>query len=222
MNDQFYVIYYPHDICSPVDSISSNIVTVITQQPALPAVFISGTTSLDSGTMSTITVAVTNSGFSPMYQWQDSTQTNDWQDLPGETGTSLSFKPEHSGDKIRCRYSSVDLCNTFSNIESNVLEFALKVPADTVTNPTVPIDSNADLKCYPNPVHSTLTVSGMKLTDQWQTLTIVNSSGQQIRTIDLRGQAILNIPVDGLPIGMYFIFLKTSGSKTAKLKFIKR
>src|SRR5262249_23106053 len=161
---------------------------------------------LDAGASTLISSTLNNGGNAPVYQWQDSTDIHSWQDIPGANASTINYTPSSNGSAIRCRLTSNAPCTSVTTAISKALIFQL----------------NYGGKIAPNPVGTTLNISGLKLSDHWVTLNIISVSTSTIMiTKDISNQTSVSIPVLQLPSGMYVTELISSTGNRTELKFVK-
>lgn len=183
-----------------------------------PAITISGGTVLQTGQSSSISTSVVNGGPVPAYQWQDSTSLHSWLDIAGATGTSLNYTPANSGDRLRCRLTSNATCPNPIQVNSNVLQFTL-TPVTAID----PVNSRAfGIRYYPNPTDNILYIDSLKLSDRWNTLTVVNMGGARAMTdLVIFNRTTVSLNVQAWPAGYYLVILQRKKGAPVYLKFLK-
>jgi hypothetical protein len=217
-NDQVKVILTSNANCLQTPNATSNIITVTIQPRLTPAVTIAGNTTVNSGQATLITATPLSTGANPIYQWQDSTTTHNWQNIAGATGITINHTPVATGDKLRFLVTSTDNCVHPANATSNVLAFTVTVV--TAINP-VP-SSQYGIKYYPNPVKDYLVLDSLKLTDQWQTLEIKAMDGKQsLLTVSVQNKTRIQFSTAALPKGVYLAVLKRKNGGTVYIEFVK-
>ncbi|MDI3319429.1 T9SS type A sorting domain-containing protein [Pinibacter soli] len=120
--------------------------------------------------------------------------------VAGENYSIIIYHPLQTGDKIRAVLNTNSTCAVVpATISSNTLAFIL-TQTDSITQ---------GVTLYPNPVSSLLTITELKLNEEWLNLEIVNISGERkIFFQDLIGKKQLLIPVQTLSPGYYVAILK--------------
>jgi hypothetical protein len=161
---------------------------------------------------------ITNGGSSPSYFWEDSTTKRpSWAALYPATGASQTYTPPATAGKIRCRLTSNADCANPAAVYSTPLEYIVNTP--TAIAP-VPAD-NYNLHIYPNPVRDWLTIDTLKLSDQWETIEIMDMNGKQVLTQNIQYQTKVIVRTENLSQGMFIAVLRQKNGKGAYLKFIK-
>jgi large repetitive protein len=172
---------------------------------------IAGATNVMRG-QSTVIVATSNPTRLPIsYQWQDSTQANGWNNIVGETGSNIDYTLANNGDRLRCMITGNSPCET-EEVWSNTLQFTIG-DASVITSE----------KLRNNPVtNGILTIDSLKLSDNWETLEIINSNtGQRQQIQQVTGQTSLRIFVSGLSSGVYVAVLRSRSRPPIHFKFMK-
>ena len=184
-----------------------------------PAITISGGTVLQTGQSSSISTSVVNGGPVPAYQWQDSTSLHSWLDIAGATGSSFNYAPANSGDRLRCRVTSAATCPNPIQVNSNVLQFTI-TPVTAID----PVNSrDFGIRYYPNPTDNILYIDSLKLTDRWNTLTVVNMGGARAMTdLVIFNRTTVSLNVQPWPAGYYLVILQRKKGAPAYLKFLKQ
>ncbi|MCG2616963.1 FG-GAP-like repeat-containing protein [Terrimonas sp. NA20] len=178
----------------------------------------SPTLIVNPGASILVSSAVTNTGTTTGFQWQDSTATHSWQNISGAVLSSLNYSPGATGVRLRCLLTGESACSNIT-LPSNVLQFTLNIP--TSINPEPAADHG--IRLYPNPVAQLLRIDTLKLADRWESLQIVSADGKPVlqwRTIV--NQMSVSIDVSQFPAGLYFVIMKKKPEKTVYLKFVKR
>jgi hypothetical protein len=137
-----------------------------------------------------------NPVFSHQWQWQQA--NGEWTNIAGATGdTYIVHKTGHY---------RVQNTNSFCTQISNVIQVSGKL--------------NIDL--FPNPSQEIITISPLPDEDGWKTLTIVNSRGEQARSVlNIDNQNQVSIDIRALPAGIYIVVLKGKSGQKGYLKFVK-
>jgi hypothetical protein len=216
--DLVKVIMTSNAPCASPVTATSNAINMTVNATVTPSIVISGTTTVLTGQNTTISSAILNGGGSPQYQWQDSTSTHNWQNIPGATNAGLTYTPVLTGDKIRCQLVSNANCANPVTVMSNALAFTV----NTVTAVTPVPGSSYGIVYYPNPSTGILFIDSLRLSDKWQTLQVMSMDGKQVMgAISLMNQTKKQINVERLIAGHYILILKRKSGTPAYLKFIK-
>jgi len=184
-----------------------------------PVVSISGNTTVIEGAFTTMTASVSNAGANFQLKWQDSTSTHSWQDLPlPPVPSTYEYKPEKTGDKIRCVLTVNNVCAPANVINSPDLSF--------IVNKVTAIDpvpaARYGLRYYPNPAYSSLIIDSLRIQDQWKQLDITSMDGRQtFMHLTISNLTLIEIPVSGLSAGMYIAVLRNRKGLAVYLKFVK-
>lgn len=185
----------------------------------MPAVTINtASTTVVAGNSASVNTVLTNSGTSPSYQWQDSTQIHTWQNISTATGSSISYKPQATNDKLRCIYTSNTECAQGYQAVSNTLQFTV-----TIGTAVDPLSANSHtIKLYPNPVKEILIADSLRITDNWQTIEIIAVDGKQIMApVSIKNQTKVFITTASFQNGMYTAILRRKHGPPVMIKFIK-
>ncbi|MFC0772555.1 T9SS type A sorting domain-containing protein [Terrimonas alba] len=184
----------------------------------VPAITISGNTTIMQGQSAHLTSNISNGGVSPIYQWQDSSSAHPyWKDIAAGVAATLTYPSPVIGSKIRCRLTSDADCASPSTLFSNVLSF------DVVTAIDIVEPNEYGIKMYPNPASAFLIIDSLKLTDSWQTLDIIGMDGNVVMTaINISGKTSISIDVQTLPRGYYTCLLRKRNGRSLSLKFVKQ
>ncbi len=192
----------------PLQVTSNPVRLVVNSQET--GITISGNPVVSSGQPAKLVSSITNGGKDPIYQWQDSTASHTWQDIPEAVKSNFDYLPALSGDKIRCRMTSSEKCADGLIATSNVLELLVN-SGEEVTG----------IKFYPNPIQSSLTIDSLKLSDKWESLEIVNLSGLRVLVKDIKGLTKVTVQFNNLGPGMYIAILRRSEGEPVFLRFVK-
>ncbi|MBI5858323.1 MAG: VCBS repeat-containing protein [Sphingobacteriales bacterium] len=216
--DLVQVIMTSNANCPVPPTATSNTITVSIINTVVPVLSISGSTTVNSGQSTTITAVPTNGGTVPAYQWQDSTNTHTWQNISGATNSTLVYLPASTGNKIRCILTSNANCASPTTATSNTLTFTVNTVTGT---PPAPV-SSYNIRYYPNPVHSTLFIDSLRLSDKWQTLDIIGiNSNKVLVSVNISNRRTATLNVERLSSGQYMAVLRRKNGSIAYLKFIK-
>ena len=160
---------------------------------------------------------ITNGGTFPSYMWEDSTAERGWATVyPGTTAT-LTYIPPVTAGKIRCRLTSNADCANPVTVFSIPLEYTVNIP--TAIEPVTA--DNYNLRIYPNPVRNWLTIDTLKISDQWQTIEVIDMNGKQVLLQNIHYQSRVTVRTEGLSQGMYIAVLRRKNGKGVYLKFLK-
>ena len=196
-------------VCASPVTVNSNAIT-ITVNAVNSSINISGNTTIMQGTTTTILSAVSNSGTTPSYQWQDSISTHTWQNINGATSSTFDYTLTEPGNKLRCLLTVFNSsCSSSFTVISNVLLF----------NGNLTIK---DIRLYPNPVSSELIIDQIKITGDWETIDIISADGKKSMTgISIVNRTSVSINVQNLAKGVYIAVLNRYGDEPIRLKFVK-
>lgn len=186
----------------------------------IPALNISGNTTVSAGYSTLLTATPNNGGTLPGYHWQDSTRSHTWQNITGSINKTVSYTPDTTGIKVRCILSSSVTCALPAIVISNSLTFTVKVVTTGINDL---IDQSAQVQVYPNPVTTSIVVDSLLAADNWYTVEIVNIYGQKVvqpRFIQNRTQ--VSIPVMQLNKGLYILILRKKNGILTSRTFIKQ
>ncbi|OJW31895.1 MAG: hypothetical protein BGO54_15800 [Sphingobacteriales bacterium 46-32] len=171
---------------------------------AEPSLAITGNTTVSPGASSTINSIISNNGSDNEYQWQDSIPAIGWKNIAGATAASLTYAPQHNGDKLRCLLNSNIGCTGEHVARSNTLVFSINLPTAT-SDPAY----LSGIKMFPNPVTDMLYIDSLQLSDQWQTLEILGADGHLVMgPLFIKNKQQLRIATYGWNRGLYFIILR--------------
>ncbi len=208
--DTIRVVLTSNALCASPANVVSNPIAVVVTNVVTPTITITGNTTVAEGTFTLINAASTNGGNTPSYQWQDSTALYTWQNIPGENGPSINYQPKNSGEGLRCKFISSLACVSSAAMFSAPLVFSV-----------IKYSSSPGI-IVPNPVLGTLNIDSLKLSDNWQTLDVVNlTTGQTVLTHSIANQTRISIDVSGLAPGLYAVVLKRNNGNPEVLRFVK-
>lgn len=184
----------------------------------VPAITISGLTTVNAGTAIPISTFFLDHGGVPGFQWQDSTNLHDWQNITGAMASSLNYTPVATGNKLRCVLSVDGYCTWPPMVISNALSFTVNTP--TGIDP-VEVLSNS-IQLYPNPASSVIIIDSLKLSDHWRTLEILDLAGQkQVSGYSIQNKTRVTITVRHLANGYYVVVLRSKDGTVARKAFVK-
>ncbi|MCF6407300.1 FG-GAP-like repeat-containing protein [Chitinophaga filiformis] len=196
-------------VCRVQSQVSSGTITM-----TAPGITISGDTLIVLGTKSYLRATTSYSGMNSQYQWQDSTRLHTWKDISDATMATINYAPVTSGDKVRCIGKPYPDCIAVSNS----IAIRMNVPTSTPATPSV----GAGYRWYPNPVSSTLYIQDENRLDQVSTVTVFNTLGIRVLTMNNTSrQEKIIINVSNLPGGMYFVETRRKSGKTRHFQFLK-
>jgi len=87
------------------------------------------------------------------------------------------------------------------------------LPCDSLTNLTEHLNSELNIKVYPNPVNDKLFISNLNMAFEYA---IIDIYGRHVR----KGKLFDYIPVEELPAGVYLLIINNK-TESSKIKFIK-
>jgi hypothetical protein len=184
----------------------------------LPTISIGGTTNVSPGDNTLLSAAVTNQGSLPAYQWQDSTSTHDWQNISAANNAQLNYKPEKTGDKIRCILYTTTACASQNTTTSNALVFTVNILTGINNVPY----SNFGIKYYPNPVSSSVYIDSLKLSDRWESLDVIGMDGRYVISyLNIVGKTKAEVNLARFSPGKYIIRLRKKTGERTLIKIIK-
>ena len=111
-------------------------------------------------------------------------------------------------------------------------DVSVTTPGGTVTLPgftfTVvtaidPIPANAlGIRFYPNPTTGSFVIDTLKLSDNWETLEILDGDGRlKLAKLSIKNKARVNVSINYFSNGMYVAILRRQGGQPAIIKFLK-
>ncbi len=198
-----------NDPCASSAAVTSNVISIIVTPSRGPEITITGVTTVPAGASSTITTSIVNGGSSPTYQWQDSTSTHPWANIPGATNAGIDYSPQQTGDALRAIMTTNVECAAMPYAYSNELVFTVES--------TIP-----RMSVYPNPVRSVLTIEN-NTQIQWANADIIDDNGRRLTTFrNTNASAEVRLDVSRLMSGVYFVRLTNRDGKPEYFKFIKQ
>jgi hypothetical protein len=153
------------------------------------------------------TFTVTNPDAGATYTWQIA-NNNVWTNVvPAATG--ITFTAAVPGEY---RVMAVKgPCTSYSI--SQVSNFTNRIPAN---NPF-------GIYLYPNPVINIVTLDSIKLSQNWETLDIINAIGKLVLPeFNIKNKTTISIDVRVLGRGTYFAQLRKKDGEFTTLKFVKQ
>lgn len=212
-NDSIYCVMTSSDECAINPQVTSNRTKVEVRPNVVPSVSVSanpGTTIAD-GQWVTFTASGTNGGSTPGYQW-----TRNGTDIPGATAATYSTNTLRSGDHIRVKMTSADVCASPAMVWSG----NLVINGATSVGNTLPGIEGFGLA--PNPNTGKFILNGEWAAHMYgkeATITVLNMLGQVIysRTAEITsGSWKADINLDAQASGMYLLQLTADGQKGIK------
>ncbi|HEX6171870.1 MAG TPA: hypothetical protein VFZ33_19440 [Chitinophagaceae bacterium] len=204
--------------CASPTTANSNVITMTITNSSVPTITVSGNTIITAGQNTTISSTITNGGSSPIYQWQDSTNTHTWQNIPGASFATINYSPAQSGNKLRCILTSNVVCASPAAVTSNALAFTV-YPVTAIAPVAA---SNYGIRCFPNPAYDNLFIDSLNLADKWQKLDLFSNDGKKlITTLNITGRRSVTLNVSRLPAGQFIAILRRKSGAPVYLKFIK-
>lgn len=183
-----------------------------------PRINISGITTVDAGSYVTLNSTHQQGGTNPTFQWQDSTQKHNWTNISGAVLNNIYYSPEHTQDKVRCIMFSNARCAQPNSAISNTLTFTVNLTTGIGAEPAMA----SGIRIFPNPVKNILTLTGLRVADQWQSLEIFDMQGRRLYSIlNLRNRTFITVDLQSLTPGHYTLLLKSSHLKVAYFKLAK-
>ena len=213
--DLITVVLTSSETCAVPASDTSQPISMVVNPSAVPDVVIAGITNITAGQSSTAKTTIKNGGLHPSFQWQDSTRVSNWRDIVNAKDSLLVYVPANTGDRVRCILKSDGSCVARNTDTSNVLTFAL------THNLVIPGDSSG-VRYFPNPVRNLLTLDGLKASDRYTSVEILNIQGDRtIRVSNIDGQTKVEIITQGLSKGLYVLKLNKKSGGGPHFSFLK-
>lgn len=222
--DQVRVIITTSNICSthPVDT--SNTVIMSITPTVFPTASVIGNTTVDSGQSVALSATFTLPGNYINFSWEDSTRSHSWQPVPGAFIPNITYTPKNTGDKLRFVYTTDIACANAHTVYSTV-RFTLNPVAPPPPPPPTAVDDPAQalgIRIFPNPVQKVLYLDGLKLADQWRSLSFTDLNGKPVLALrNITGQTRLEVPVSGLAAGTYFGVLRDKSGRSVYFRWLK-
>lgn len=144
----------------------------------------------------------------PVYQWLiNGTPAGTNQQI-------LTTPPLDSTTTVQVKMTTSNACTGTIILFSNII--TIRIRQDL--NPGL----SAGVNVHPNPVTNTLVLDSLKLSDQWESLEILDMNGNiKQKRLNIGNQTKLSIPVESLQSGMYIIKLHSSTGNSKSGRFIK-
>ena len=182
--------------CTSPATVTSNTITTSVDKLDTPIININD-----------IILTITNPDAAAVYKWEVQNSSAVWESvLPVING--VVFTASTSG--IYRAKGTKGQCVVFSLADTIVILPRAPEPVYIVA------------RAYPNPVQNELILDSIKLTDKWETLTIINSNGTQtILPVDIKNKTKVVVPIAHLTPGFYFAVLRNKNKKTGQVKFLK-
>ncbi|HLO71472.1 MAG TPA: T9SS type A sorting domain-containing protein, partial [Flavipsychrobacter sp.] len=204
--DEYSVKLIPGAGAPCTTPVNSNKIQMTVMPYIVPAVDItvSPDSNVWSGVMLTFTATVANAGNSPKYQWKLN-GTNITGALSNTWGASnLSDK-----DKVSCEVTSSYICPQPQKVMSNVIGLRIKTGINNL--------EASNVKIYPNPTQTTLTVEGVARGTKIQLKDVLGR--QVLHTTATQSKTVLNTAQ--LTAGNYLLILTTTDGEVMTAKVVK-
>jgi len=216
-NAQVKVLLTNTTTCNPNSTAASNTITMTVNPIVVPNITIDGPFFVVQGQSNTYVSFTSNSGSTPSFLWEDSTNLHNWQAINNGTQSSLSYTPALTGNKLRCRMTSTANCANPTVVYSPPITFTVNISTGVGS---VPADFG--IQIFPNPVRNKLIIDKLKLNDKWQNATINSIDGKRkLITRSLSNRTSIEIELGQLPAGIYVLALNKKSGEGVKQKFIK-
>lgn len=193
-NDQVKLLLTSNAACVVSNTATSNAITIsVQQQLAVPII-----------SLSNRIFTVTNPDNTAAYTWQVNTN-NSWANVvPAATG--ITYTATAAGEYRVMVVKGV--CTNYS--------------ASQVTSFRAPANNAFGIFLYPNPSNNFVKVDSIKLSQNWETLEVINTDGKLILpAINIKNQTAVTINVSTLNKGTYFFQLRRKDGEFTSLKFVK-
>lgn len=207
--DSIAVTVISNELCAIPASAQAGLVLMV--QEAHPVVSIAGNSAVIGGQQTSLAATVADAGTQPVFQWQDSTLSRSWFNIPGAEAAAFIYRPARTGDRIRCLLTSNATCAAGNPVSSNVLVFTVNSA-----------DNEYGVLSYPNPVSGTVFVDNLQAVHQWEQLEVRALNGARYLVQSVKGQTKVPVNLTNLPAGMYIIYLKSAGGFSTSFKIIKQ
>ena len=193
-SNQVKAILTSNATCVTTANATSNVITMTVQQLATPVI-----------TLKDKIFTVDNPDAGATYTWQSYTNGT-WANV-ALAATGISYTASTDGEY---RVMAVkDPCISYS--ESGIAMFRI-----TTTS------NRYGINLYPNPSGGMITLDSIKLSQNWETLDIMNMEGQPIfPRLDIKNKTTVSLDVSGLRKGTYFVLLRRTDNEFTTIQFIK-
>ncbi|MCO5240492.1 MAG: FG-GAP-like repeat-containing protein [Chitinophagaceae bacterium] len=211
--DEVSVRMNSNAVCADTVGVISNAIRIRVNEMTDPTLEIFGDTLVKSGESVILTATLANAAGQGMLQWQEKKTAGGWHDIPGAVGAELTYAPETSGDKVRCFYSTSDICSIVNELKSNEITFVIS-----------PVTSGreAGARLYPNPATNEFVLDSIDLSEDFVRLEITGMNGiSKLITKNIKGLTKVQIPVYMLSKGRYIVVLINSNGERKIIRFIK-
>jgi len=172
--------------------IASDTITVSVQTLDVPLV-----------TLNTGTLTVTNPDISATYTWQVLNGSS-WDDIiPLASGTS--YTPVTTGEyRVKA-------------VSGPCTEFSGSMMAGRHAS-----GNEFGIYLYPNPTTGLLVLDEMRLSQNWETLEIVNSQGMRMLVQDIKNRTSVTVNVSNFKTGIYNVKLRKADGGSTMFRFMKQ
>jgi hypothetical protein len=216
--DMISITLTSNGTCAKPATVGDTTLPLVVYPVVTPGITTSGTTTVTRGQATILTTAITHGGDKPVYQWQDSTGTHGWNNIPGVGSATINYIPSQTGDKLRCVLTSNAICADNTTVISNELIFI--VNEVTAIDPVTP--ATYGIAHYPNPVTNWLYIDSLKYADKWQTVEVFNTNGTRVTApVNISNKTKHALWAGRLSAGMYFAVIKNRTGSVVVIKFMK-
>jgi len=195
-NDQVIAILTSNSTCATTPTATSNFITMTVQSPlAVPLV-----------SLSNRIYTVTNPDAGATYTWQ-TLINNTWGNvIPAATG--ITYTATAAGE-----YRAMA-------VKGPCISYSVSQVTNLVNLP--PANNAFGIYLYPNPGATLIKVDSLKLSQNWETLEVINIDGKNILpALTIKNETSVQINISGLAKGTYFIRLRKKDGEFTTLKFVK-
>ncbi len=208
--DIFIALLESNYECRLTDTVYSNNISMVVDEPTIPTVSISADpgTSVGIGQKVTLTALAVNAGSNPSYQWYLNGSA-----LAGETNPEYVNYGFADMDSVSCVVTTGGACAAVSSFNSATI----RVRALGVKNVT---NTGSDIRVMPNPNKGTFTIKGSLGTaaDADVTIEITNMLGQVVynnKVTAAQGNINERIQLNNnMASGMYILNLRSGNDNT--------
>ena len=192
-NDQVSVIMTSNASCLTASQAVSNIINLSVQQLAKPQI-----------TVNNRVYNVTNPDAAATYTWQQK-NNNSWANIiPLATG--ITYTATAAGEY------------RVMGVKGPCVLFSDSALTNRVNIPNNPFG----IYLFPNPAQTLIRLDSIRISQQWETLKIVNSNGVQVLpVININGQSSITVNITNLSKGSYFAMLRRKDGEFTTIKFVK-